>query len=197
MIRRIPIVPTLVVLVAVAAMIGLGIWQLQRRAWKEALIARYAAVRADSPEVPWPRDPQAVEAALFRRSSVWCDQVLATTSIAGRSARGEQGVAQVATCRIDGGGQVDVALGWAVQPAPVSWAGGKVSGIVASGAQHTARLIADPPQAGLAPLARPDPRDVPNNHLAYAVQWFLFATVAAVIYALALAKRLAGPGRRG
>jgi surfeit locus 1 family protein len=46
-------------------------------------------------------------------------------------------------------------------------------------------------------LARPDPRDIPNNHLAYAVQWFLFATVAAVIYALALAKRLAGPGRRG
>jgi surfeit locus 1 family protein len=30
---------------------------------------------------------------------------------------------------------------------------------------------------------------VPNNHLAYAVQWFLFAGVAAVIYALALRRR--------
>jgi surfeit locus 1 family protein len=43
MIRRIPIVPTLVVLAAVATMIGLGVWQLQRRAWKEALIARRGA----------------------------------------------------------------------------------------------------------------------------------------------------------
>jgi surfeit locus 1 family protein len=90
-------------------------------------------------------------AALYRRSTVWCDQVLATTAVAGRSARGIRAWRMVATCRIDGGGQVDVALGWALQPAPVSWTGGKVSGIVASGAGHSARLIADPPQAGLAP----------------------------------------------
>jgi surfeit locus 1 family protein len=38
--------------------------------------------------------------------------------------------------------------------------------------------------------AAPDPRDVPNNHLSYAVQWFLFATTAIVIYGLALRKRL-------
>jgi surfeit locus 1 family protein len=34
---------------------------------------------------------------------------------------------------------------------------------------------------------------VPNNHLAYAVQWFLFAAVASVIYVLALRWR----GRNG
>ncbi|NBO00626.1 MAG: hypothetical protein EBV21_04095 [Betaproteobacteria bacterium] len=34
--------------------------------------------------------------------------------------------------------------------------------------------------------------DLPNNHLSYAVQWFLFAFVALVIYALAVRKRLAG-----
>jgi surfeit locus 1 family protein len=38
--------------------------------------------------------------------------------------------------------------------------------------------------------ARPDPNDIPNNHLAYAVQWFLFAGVALVIYALAVRKRM-------
>jgi surfeit locus 1 family protein len=37
------------------------------------------------------------------------------------------------------------------------------------------RLVADPPLAGLAANAAPDPSDIPNNHLAYAVQWFLFA----------------------
>jgi surfeit locus 1 family protein len=45
--------------------------------------------------------------------------------------------------------------------------------------------------AKLQPNARPDPNDIPNNHLSYAVQWFLFALTALVIYGLALRKRLA------
>ena len=51
-------------------------------------------------------------------------------------------------------------------------------------------IVANPPLAGLQPNATPDPRDIPNNHFSYAVQWFLFAGVALVIYALALRKRL-------
>jgi surfeit locus 1 family protein len=51
------------------------------------------------------------------------------------------------------------------------------------------RLIAETPQAGLEPLAPPDPGDLPNNHLAYAVQWFFFAATALVIYVLALRRR--------
>ncbi|HBM05474.1 MAG TPA: threonine synthase, partial [Erythrobacter sp.] len=43
--------------------------------------------------------------------------------------------------------------------------------------------------AGLAPLAPPDPRDLPNNHLAYAGQWFFFALTALIIYILALRRR--------
>jgi surfeit locus 1 family protein len=30
---------------------------------------------------------------------------------------------------------------------------------------------------------------VPNNHLSYAVQWFLFAAIASVIYVLAVRRR--------
>ena len=60
-------------------------------------------------------------------------------------------------------------------------------GVVAPGP----RLVADPPLAGLQANARPDPSDIPNNHLSYAVQWFLFAATALVIYAIALRKRLA------
>jgi surfeit locus 1 family protein len=67
----------------------------------------------------------------------------------------------------------------------VPWAGGKVTGWIAPGP----KLIADPAQAGLAANARPDPNDIANNHLAYAVQWFFFAFVALVIYAIALRKR--------
>jgi surfeit locus 1 family protein len=54
-------------------------------------------------------------------------------------------------------------------------------------------LIARVPVAGLKAAAPPKIDDVPNNHLAYAVQWFLFAAIAAVIYGLAVRKRLASP----
>ena len=50
------------------------------------------------------------------------------------------------------------------------------------------------------PLGRPlQPRaaDLPDNHLAYAGQWFLFALTALVIYGLVLRQKLGlGAGRR-
>ena len=45
MIRRLPVIPTIVVAAAVAVMIGLGMWQLQRAKWKEGLLARICAGR--------------------------------------------------------------------------------------------------------------------------------------------------------
>ena len=56
MIRRLPLIPTIVVAAAVAVMIGLGVWQLQRAEWKERLIARYT--RAETlPPIAWPTVP--------------------------------------------------------------------------------------------------------------------------------------------
>ena len=43
MTRKLPIIPTILVALAVATMIGLGFWQLERRQEKEALLASYAA----------------------------------------------------------------------------------------------------------------------------------------------------------
>jgi len=79
-------------------------------------------------------------------------------------------------------------LGWSSRPDPVNWAGAVVVGTVLP-RDNEVIVVADPPLAGLGANARPDPRDLPNNHLAYAVQWFAFATIAVVIYGLALAKR--------
>ena len=70
------------------------------------------------------------------------------------------------------------------------WTGGVVTGTITLGAGETVRLIADPPLAGLDANARPDPATIPNNHLSYAIQWFLFALTALVIYAIALRKRM-------
>ena len=50
-------------------------------------------------------------------------------------------------------------------------------------------VVADTPPAGLAPNGKPDIASVPNNHLAYAGQWFFFAAIAAIIYVLALGRR--------
>ena len=54
--KRWPIIPTIIVIIAVGIMIGLGVWQLQRKAEKEALLARYNA--ADGlPAIAWPVVP--------------------------------------------------------------------------------------------------------------------------------------------
>ena len=188
--RRIPILSTLIVAAAIATMIGLGVWQLQRMAWKEALIARYARVETMSSDVAWPRDPAAAEAALFRHTRIRCDRVLAQDATAGRNLSGVTGWAQTARCALDGGGEATVALGWTQSTAILPWQGGEIGGIVASGEGGSVRLIASPAPAGMQQLAAPDPKDIPNNHFAYAIQWFLFAGVAAGIYGIALRKRM-------
>ena len=50
-------------------------------------------------------------------------------------------------------------------------------------------LVSAEAAPGLQPSEPPSLDAIPNNHLAYAVQWFLFAGVALVIYAIALHRR--------
>lgn len=186
--RRIPVLATAVVAAAVAVMIGLGLWQLDRRGEKEALLARYERGAAMSSEIPWPVTPVEEERAAYRHSRVTCARVDAIEPRAGRSQAGVMGWAHEARCALPGGGDARVALGWSAEPAPVAWAGGEVRGTIGP-AGHGIKLVAAPPQAGLEQLASPDPRDIPNNHLAYAVQWFLFALTAVIVYVLALRRR--------
>ena len=188
MIRRLPVIPTLVVAAAVAVMIALGIWQLRRSEEKGAMLARYASAETLSSAVPWPSTPEQREQALYRHSALHCLQVLAMRETAGRSAEGQPGWAHVARCRLAEGGEAEVALGWSREPEGPLWQGGEVSGFVAPAGEGV-RLVAAPAQAGLAQLAAPNPRDLPNNHLSYAVQWFFFAVTAVVIYILALRRR--------
>lgn len=181
----IPLLPTLLVAAAVALMIALGIWQLGRAQWKDALLDRYGQAAAMPSPVAWPRGEREAEAVLFRSSSLICDRVLSRRVTAAASAQGRRGLAQIALCALDGGGEGEVALGWSRDLVEPPWGGGPVSGIIAPGP----RLVAIPPQAGLEALAPPDPADIPNNHLAYAGQWFFFALTAIVIYVLALRRR--------
>ncbi|WP_086608110.1 SURF1 family cytochrome oxidase biogenesis protein [Erythrobacter donghaensis] len=183
-VRRVPIIPTIIVLAAVATMIGLGIWQLGRRAEKEVLLARYEAAAGSSETVGFPLGG-AGEAVLFRRSALTCLGAERIEAVSGTSATGQKGWVQRAWCIVSDDATVPVDLGYTRDIAAPAFTGGTVSGIIAPGP----RLVADPPLAGLQPMAKPDPGDLPNNHLAYAGQWFFFALTALVIYVLALRRR--------
>lgn len=191
--RRIPVLPTALVALAVAAMIALGLWQLRARLpEKEAYLAQLAGNPAQPP-VAFPRAPD--ERLLFRRTVATCRPPVAIA----RAGAGNAGYRLIATCA----DAVRVQLGTSHDPARmVAWRGGEVRGWI-SHAPDPAPLIAQrwdrraqdmllvsaTPIAGLEANTRPDVGLVPNNHLAYAVQWFVFAGIAAVIYALALRRR--------
>lgn len=191
--KRIPIVATLLVTLAVAAMIGLGCWQLfDRLPRKEAFLAQLA-VNPAKPPIAFPQS--ADERLLFRRARADCRPPVAIR----RVGAGAKGFRLIATCA----GDLQVQLGTTRDPAGVAaWPGGAVSGYI-SHAPDTRPLIAGlfdstptplmlvaaTPPAGLAVNTPPDLSAVPNNHLAYGVQWFLFAAIAAIIYALALRRR--------
>ncbi len=196
MIRQFPVIPTIIVLAAAATMVVLGFWQLGRMDEKAALIARYASAVQSDTQVAWPRREKDYEEALYSPSSVICVRVLGLGAISGTSERGGKGWAHVAHCALPDGSEADVALGYSRDPNPGEWAGGEVSGVIAP-ARSSIKLVAVPPQAGLEQLARPDPNNMPNNHLAYAGQWFLFALTALGIYWLAVRKRVARPAREG
>ncbi len=184
--RDIPVASSLIVLAAVGTMIWLGFWQLDRLKQKEALLAHYAAAQKDDTLAAFPQGEDAITDLLYRRSAFDCRKVDGIRSVAGESSNGTSGWAHIATCTLPDGGSGQVALGWSQDPQAPAYVGGRVSGIIAPGG----RIVADPPLAGLAALARPDPANIPNNHLAYAWQWFIFAATALVIYTLALRRRL-------
>ena len=204
MTRRIPLIPTLLVLLAAGYMVHLGLWQLDRLHQKESRIAQAQAAQKDSSLVSigvvW-REKQA-DVWDYRRTHFWCQQVMSTNMVSGRNAAGEAGWAQVVRCltapvmtqtfRPTQGAQgvlADVVIGWSKQPKPVAWQGGEVLGRIAPGGEFRHHVVADPPLGGMVANAQPDPRTLPNNHLSYAVQWFLFAITALVIYGLALWRR--------
>lgn len=186
MIRRIPIVPTLLVLIAVGYMIHLGFWQLDRLHQKEFMLRVFHSNDSDRSVHRWADGDLA--AIAYARVSGECANVISISPQAGRNVSGQTGWIQVASCEMRKGYPAQIVMGWTTRPAPVKWAGGEVTGTYVPGKGSV--IVADPPLAGLQPNAKPDPRDIPNNHLAYAVQWFLFAGVALIIYTIALRKRL-------
>ena len=86
-----------------------------------------------------------------------------------------------------------VVAGWSKDPnAPSTWKGGPVTGVIGPDQRNLLRLVSSEGLGGLEPSAPPSLDSIPNNHRAYAVQWFLFAGIALVIYFIALRRRFPG-----
>lgn len=193
--RKVPIMATIVVIAAVLTMIALGVWQLGRLEEKEAMIARFEAAAGNSSMLSsWPVNEASQN--LYRRAPFSCDEVVGWSAIAGRNAEDQSGYVHIAQCNsdeifsFDGPGYVvEAVIGWSRRPQNPDWQGGEIVGTIAPGGDMGYRIVADPPLAGLEANATPDPNDTPNNHLAYAGQWFLFAFSALLIYWLALRRR--------
>jgi cytochrome oxidase assembly protein ShyY1 len=190
MTRKIPPVATIIVALAVASMIGLGVWQVDRARQKEALLASYAAGQG-LPEIGFPTMPLAGDPPLFRRASGTCLQVVGWRPVAGQNGRGEVGYVFLADCRtgVEGPGMI-VDAGWSSNPQTrPTWTGGTVAGITAPDNSARLRLVSSVGLGGLQASATPSPAMIPNNHRSYAFQWFAFAAIAVIIYMLALARR--------
>lgn len=190
--RRLPLLPTVMVAIAVPVLMGFGFWQVQRAAWKDALLADLAR-NAAAPMVivgpgvlPEGLDFRRVRLTLACRSA-------APQPRAGRNREGQSGYSVVFSCSGHG---ADIALNAGWGPRADSWAGAAgfppagafgVEGVLvrmpdAADADWT--LVADQAPAPLVPSAPPSVATIPDNHRSYAVQWFGFAGILAVIYGL-------------
>jgi surfeit locus 1 family protein len=196
-VRRLPIFATLIVLLAVATMVGLGFWQLARAEEKEAALARIAAnVRAAPVAVTPALD---LGANLLRPVTLSCEGG-SPTRLAGA---GRYGFRVIADCAAELGEPIAVQLGTKRQPVPeAAWTGGEVRGYLAQAPDNRSLLrqlfdhrpagmmvVAAPPLAGLAANPPAGLDGIANNHRSYAVQWFSFAAIALIIFALALRRR--------
>ena len=195
MIRRLPILPTIIVAAAAAAMIGLGLWQLLIRApEKDALIARFATSE-HLPPIVYPTVPlRADQLPLFRHATGVCLRIVNHRAHAGENRAGEPGYVQIVDCTTGAEGpRMSVEVGWSKDPnAKIAWNGGPVSGVIAPDRLRGMRLVAASAPPGLEPSAPPSLASIPNNHRSYAAQWFAFAAIALIIYGLAVRKRLRG-----
>jgi len=197
--KRLPIVATILVALAVTAMVALGFWQLQRRVEKLAEL-KVLAANPSRPPIAFPNPPIGDD-LLFRHAGAFCLKPV-SLSLDGAGKAGFRVIARCAT-GAEGPG-FSVQLGTTHDPEfKPRWSGGKVNGTISHAPSSTPliatlfgkapprelMLVADTPPPGLARNEMPGLDSIPNNHLAYAVQWFLFAAVAVIIYLLALRRR--------
>ncbi len=210
MTKRWPIIPSIVAALAVVTMVGFGVWQLQRKKQNEMLLKQVSA-NAAQPAITYPKLGPVGMDALHRTSSVTCLRVVRWREDSGSDATGKPGTRYLAECvtGAEGPGALIVA-GVADRPnVKVGWNGGLVEGIITTEPDRQSmiaklfgpKVVLRPmlvSRSGLGGLRAAEPPSLDKirgkivSNGSYAVQWFLFAIAAAVIYGLAMRKKMAG-----
>jgi surfeit locus 1 family protein len=171
---------------------------------KAALRATYAA-NLSLPAMAYPAIDPTDASLMFRTMSANCLRVTGWATSGARAADGASGWRHIASCATGAEGPgLLVDMGVSEDPGtPVAWSGGIVRGIAITEPDTSGfiaritrtapkprlMIVSATPAPGFKATARPDPASISDNHLAYAVQWFIFAAAAAVIYVLALRRR--------
>jgi cytochrome oxidase assembly protein ShyY1 len=188
---RIPVVPTLMVALMTPVLVGLGFWQLDRAEWKADLLARLEAAPSLPPvEIEGPAQSELD----FRRARTSCTASGPVEVVAGRNANGVTGFSYRVPCRgADGTAVVLLDIGWSNRPGTLSAVElpGPHSGILVArtGERPHYLLVSRDAAPPLEPSAPPSTETIPNNHMAYAVQWFFFAAALLTIYGVYLFRR--------
>ncbi len=178
--RGLPIGPTLLVAVALPILVSLGFWQLHRLEWKEALLAQLAS----APKLPVLDHPDLTKPGWdFRRAIVDCQPIRTPPMVrAGRNAREQIGYSYILPCAR---GHLSLDAGWAPRPDLKPFAlAAAYPGMLREhpGPEYT--LISSRALPPLTPSAPPEVGEISNSHLSYAIQWFSFAAILAVVYGL-------------
>ena len=214
------LVPAISTSVMLVILFSLGVWQVQRLAWKQALLAQIDAAER-LPAIPLPENPTAFQ-------KVRIDGHLRTDlhALYGAEVRGDRlGGQLIMPLERAGADPVLVDLGWVPGDGsgPLTLPSGAVEGFLRP-AEHAGRFSGtdspakrlfytlDPGPIGAAlglprvapytliaigspkPGVFPDPATAlprpPNNHLQYAMTWFGFAITLLIIFGLYVRKTL-------
>jgi len=201
--RRIPIVPTIIVLAMAATLASLGVWQLERLEWKQGLIRQLEAAPRLPPVSPgeFSAAMQGTQSIQYRRAEMPCSPgtVLPYDLRGGSSARGDSGFLVLVSCRPNRKSPDIVAVaGWTPRPdtvrVPVT-VDTVFKGLIIERPYGTApdrprfMLIPDTAVPPLQLSQMPDPGGLPDNHLSYAGQWFGLAAALLGVYGVWLRRR--------
>lgn len=193
-------------MIALAILLSLGTWQLQRLAWKRDLLARIASAKASAP-VALSAATQAGGGDLeWTRISVECGPARQPSFIRRSLSEGQIVWRAMTACGVGQDwlwidrGIVKVATGELTAPAYDIPPPRRVTGVVRSlsdlttgapspaipgeglGARYAIAVDAEQPQpAGVTPA--PTPAQISNNHLGYAITWYGLAAALAGVYA--------------
>ncbi len=206
--RGLPLGATVLTLLMLPLLLWLSYWQFAiRRPWKHDLVVRLEAART-LPPVPVATLVAAQRAGAtvqYRRATVDCrpGRIKPYDLKGGTSAGGDGGFLVLVGCGPGGQpGAVAVVAGWTLRPDRVA--------VLDVAARFTGTLIEHPygaaagrpslmliPASAVPPLVPsriPEPDDLPDNHLSYALQWLAFAVTLAVIYLVYLRQWRRGEG---